>query len=72
MFDWDIMKYWTFTYINDYFGHEEVQLYDDLFNLIDIITLSEYIEKYCNKPTSSEIIPYIRWYTRMKNWRDLT
>ena len=74
MHDWDIMKCWTFSYINDYFGDEEVQLYDDLFNLIDIIALREYIIQYCNKPTSSEIIPYIRWYARMKDcdfvWAD--
>lgn len=72
MNSWSLIKEFTFDYFTDKYGHHEVQVYDDLFNFTKIITLKEYIETYFDtndlfeKP--SEIIPYVRWYTKFKNY----
>jgi ribosomal protein L16 Arg81 hydroxylase len=59
------------------FGEEPVQIYDDLFNLMDVDTLSSFIEKYTGNDRvydSTIPQPYIRWYTKMKDvdfvWAD--
>jgi hypothetical protein len=69
MESWDIKTMWTPDYFMNNYSDEEVQLYDDLFNLIDIITLSEYINQYFGQENlNNKIVPYIRWYTRLKNY----
>lgn len=76
MKNWDIKTTWTPEYLLKNYGEEEVQLYDDLFNLMSIISLSDYINQFCGKELSSndKIIPYVRWYTRLKDndfvWSD--
>ena len=69
MENWDIKTTWTPDYFVKHFGNEEVQLYDDLFNLIDIITLNKYINQYFGQEKlPNEIVPYVRWYTRLKDY----
>ena len=76
--DWNAKVSWNPEYLLNNYGEEEVQLYDDLFNLIDIVLLKDYLYKYFNNenknPTNEKIIPYIRWYTRLKDcnfvWSD--
>jgi len=77
MEDWKALATWTPDYFITNYGEEEVQLYDDLFNLIDIVTLRKYIDEYFGKNlnlTNNKIIPYVRWYTQFKNhefvWAD--
>ena len=74
MGNWRAFKVWSFPYFDKNFGNDMVQAYDDLFNLIDVITLKEYIGKYIGQDIPDEGIPYIRWYTRLKTddfiWAD--
>lgn len=76
MSDWAILEKWSSKNIVENFGIFEVQVYDDLFNLIDITTLKDYIDTYFNKDNESrsEFVPYIRWYSTFKNldfvWAD--
>jgi len=45
------------------FADAEVQLYDDLFNLVCVCPLREYIEQYWHaEPVSG--VPYVRWYAQ--------
>ena len=70
MLNWEAKKYWTPHYLNDHFGSEEIQIYDDLFNLINVTSLGEYLEKYFiqNHTSSFDVVPYARWYTRSKDY----
>lgn len=76
MKNWDIKTTWTLEYLLKNYGEEEVQLYDDLFNLMSIVSLSDYINQFCGRELSSndKTIPYVRWYTRLKDndfvWSD--
>ena len=38
MNNWDAIQCWTPNYFEEHFGCERVQLYDNLFNLVDIIS----------------------------------
>jgi hypothetical protein len=76
MNNWQAKDLWTPEYFIKNFGNEKVQVYDDLFNLINVTSLSTYFEKYFNRPESpvSEVVPYVRWYTKFKEcnfvWAD--
>lgn len=76
MNNWEIFKKWSSDYFCEHFGDQETQLYDDLFNCIGIVQLREYIRRYFgnNNKDTHETIPYIRWYTRLKDrdfvWAD--
>jgi hypothetical protein len=75
MKSWDLS--WNLDEWNSRFGEEAVQIYDDLFQLINVATLSSFISQSTGgkwTPESSRIQPYIRWYTKMKDidfvWAD--
>jgi hypothetical protein len=78
MQNWNAKLSWNREYLLNNYGEEEVQLYDDLFNLIDVVLLKDYLYKYFNKEnrntTNEKMIPYVRWYTRLKDssfvWSD--
>ena len=76
MDDWKASYLWTPEYFNQEFGKEKVQIYDDLFNLINITNLNNYLKKYFNRASmnNSEKVPYVRWYTKLKEnnfaWSD--
>ena len=67
-------KEFTPDYLKKQYGDHEVQLYDNLFNLSNIITLREYIdtyfqEKYLSKKLDTKFtIPYVRWYSKLKDY----
>lgn len=77
MVSWKSTALWSPTYFCENFGDELVQIYDNLFNLIDISPLNNYIEQYFGKEDFCEVknIPYVRWYTRLKDedfvWADV-
>ena len=69
MNNWHMKNLWTPEYLLNNYGKEEVQLYDDLFNLQNIITVEEYIKKYFSKENiSMDCVPYVRWYTRLRQY----
>jgi hypothetical protein len=56
-------------------GDLSVQVYDALFDLQQVSTLKDYIEKEFNHPESDRTeVPYIRWYSKLKEvdyaWSD--
>ena len=67
---WDAKKTWNLNYLAAHFGEQQVQIYGNLFDLHKIISLKEYVETYCNKAlaNATEFVPYIRWYTRLKDY----
>ncbi|MGH8068324.1 MAG: cupin-like domain-containing protein [Candidatus Entotheonellia bacterium] len=75
---WPAMNLWTPDYFDYYFGAEQVQVYDDLFTLMRITSLSQYLASYFGRWRSmqDECVPYVRWYTELKKtasvpWADV-
>jgi len=68
MRNWKALQRWTPDQLAKRFGDERVQLYGDLFRLVDITTLSQYLERYFDpsddqrKPGAT---PYVRWYSHL-------
>ncbi len=56
------------------FGDLNVQVYNDLFDLVNIMTLSEYLAGHFNKSGDEPSREYVRWYTKLKDvdflWAD--
>ena len=46
MQSWKALERWTPDQLIERFGNERVQVYGDLFRLIDITTLSQYLQRY--------------------------
>lgn len=72
---WDL--FWSPDEWSSRFGQELAQVYDDLFNLIDVMPLSSFVRKFMGnqeRPKGSGPQPYLRWYTKMKDvdfvWAD--
>ena len=71
MGDWEALKRWTPDHLLNRFGHEQVQVYGDLFRLIGITSLSEYLTKYFGRRGASgdapgpRVVPYVRWYSHL-------
>lgn len=76
----DAMKKWqlekfTPEFLKKEFGHYEVQVYDDLFDLQSIDPLADYLESNFGKgEEAGRSLHYIRWYTKLKEidffWSD--
>lgn len=67
--DFDVDK-WTPTFFKSLMGELPVQVYDTLFSLQEVSTLSNYIDTYFGTNKESdyrEKVPYIRWYNKLKN-----
>lgn len=74
MTSWDTEKF-TPEYMKSQFGDTFVQVYDDLFNLQNVDTLSTYIDKNFNRTEEEgRALEYMRWYTKLKDvdfyWSD--
>ena len=59
------------------FGAELVQVYNDLFDLTNVVPLRAYLQEWFGKsgePVAKKPLPYVRWYTKMKDvdfvWAD--
>jgi hypothetical protein len=61
------------TFFLQTFADAEVQVYDDLFNLICVCPLHEYIDRYWHAPPGRDV-PYVRWYAKFHDtefeWAD--
>ena len=69
MRNWKALKHWTPSHLATRFGNEQVQVYGDLFRLINITSLSEYLNKYFGRGggarDSRGVVPYVRWYSHL-------
>jgi Cupin-like domain len=71
MRDWPALKQWTPDHLSNRFGHEKVQVYGDLFRLIGITSLSDYLTKYFGRDDPAgaapgpRVVPYVRWYSHL-------
>jgi len=68
---WKALSSWNPTNLARELGNERVQIYGDLFKLIAIDSLSNYLEKYFNcdanphKGVAGASVPYVRWYCHL-------
>jgi hypothetical protein len=74
MDSWDIEKFRP-EHLDRAFGHYDVQIYNDLFELQTIDTLNTYLHDNFNKPAGVERShEYIRWYSQLRDvdfyWSD--
>ena len=74
MKNWDLNRFTPESLTRD-FGEEDVQVYDDLFGLQDVIPLRSYLKNHFNKKISDPRSKlYVRWYTKLKDvdfvWSD--
>jgi Cupin-like domain len=74
MRDWDIGKFQP-GYLGRTFGDQQVQIYDDLFELQTIDNLQNYLEgNFDRQDGAGGKSLYVRWYTRFKEvdffWAD--
>jgi hypothetical protein len=71
---WNASQLWSVEYFAKEFGGELVQVYNDGFDLITVCTLSEYLDNYYFSPRPRDPVPYVRWYTKLKDvdffWSD--
>lgn len=59
---------WTPAALKKIVGDLSVQIYDTLFDLQDIDTLSAYLDKYFGQSgTPGDSVPYVRWYNKLKD-----
>lgn len=74
MSQWPALSGWTPDTFSERFGQEEVQVYNQLFDLIDVQTLKSYFEKNFFKENNEISTEYVRWYTKLKDvdfiWSD--
>jgi hypothetical protein len=65
---------WSPAYFRRTLGDELVQVYNDRFVLVTLSTLSEYMDEYFDAPNPGREVPYVRWYTKLKDvdfvWAD--
>jgi hypothetical protein len=74
MSKWDLEKFMP-DHLKKEFGHYEVQVYNDLFDLQTIDPLADYLESNFGKGEEADRSRhYIRWYTKLKEvdffWSD--
>lgn len=67
MHNWKAMEQWSPDHLVHRFGEEKVQIYGDLFRLVNISTLSQYIKQYFGRDAapSKGSTPYVRWYCHL-------
>ena len=72
MDSWPALILWTPDQLAHRFGNERVQVYGDLFRLIDLMPLSQYFDRYFGNTTTDpgrgkagRSLPYVRWYCRL-------
>ena len=54
MNEWKALKAWTPDYFTTTLGAEQVQVYGDLFQLVGITSLSDYLKKYFGRDRSQD------------------
>ncbi len=72
---WAARTKWTPEGLTRELGDLEVQVYNDLFDLVNVMTLAEYLEEnFGRTEEDGPCSEYVRWYSRLKNldfvWAD--
>ena len=71
---WSGTRQWSPDWFRAELGAEYAQIYNDRFDLVNITTLAEYMDEYFSAGTPGEAVPYVRWYTKLKDeefiWAD--
>jgi len=71
---WPDRELLTPARLREEFGDLTVQVYDDLFELVNIVSLREYLDQNFDKPGNQPSREYVRWYTKLKDvdflWAD--
>lgn len=71
---WRAAREWGPQYLAENFGHMEVQVYDNLFTLVNVERLDAYLARNFGKPGDSVSTEYVRGYVRFKDvdfsWAD--
>lgn len=74
MRSWRALAAWTPEGLVSHHGDCEVQVYNSLFDLVDVIPLKTYIRDNFGKPPSHRTTDYVRWYAKFKDvdfyWAD--
>jgi hypothetical protein len=66
MRDWPAFGKWTPDHLAERLGRHEVQVYNDLFDLVSICTLGQYLKKNFGRAAHEPAREYVRWYTRFR------
>ena len=65
---------WTPSYLRKHYGNETVQVYNDYFDLTDLVLLEEYLDAHFGQSHPNAHVPYVRWYTKLREidfcWAD--
>jgi hypothetical protein len=66
---WDVDNRWTPAAMDCLLGGHRVQVYNNYFDLQTIITLRQYFSRNFGKRAIRKdvVIPYVRWYTRLRD-----
>ena len=74
MSEWPAREKWTPSYFRERFGTLSTQIYDNLFTLLGVRPLRDYIDGYLGKQGESPDGAYVRWYVKFKHidfcWSD--
>jgi hypothetical protein len=74
MDSWSARTKWGPEYLISRFGDQQVQIYNDFFDLVDVASLKEYLKKNFGKPAGSVSTDYVRWFMKFKEcdfiWAD--
>lgn len=72
---WKALGGWSPEAFRERFGDEKVQIYDDLFFMINTRPLRDYLDRYILDPNrkpraAGSRVPYVRWYSRQDERTD--
>lgn len=74
MAQWAAREKWTPEYLATVLADLDVQVYNDLFDLVDVTTLPKYLKKNFGRADGDLSTDYVRWYSRLKEvdflWAD--
>jgi hypothetical protein len=73
--DWRLAEDWSPESLRRRFGDRTVQVYNDRFDLRNLISLNDYCERYLGRePRRGRPVPYVRWYSKLRDidfeWAD--
>jgi hypothetical protein len=68
MDSWPARSLWTADYFVKRFGSYKAQIYNDLFDLLDTTSISNYIKNNFDQPACIRASEYVRWYVRFKEF----
>lgn len=73
---WNLADNWTPAALGQQFGGKMAQVYNNYFDLQNVMSLERYLARYFDKssPEDGSSPPYVRWYTKLRDedfcWAD--